>query len=662
MSSFQPTAHLHAHNNPTASTTRKVHSTTHALSTSLESHPTHGKWWIRNYGIGPRRDVRYLTRKSSLGNRYGRVEFRTSSGLMPIGSLNFGPGASGASAAGGALIVASGPRVSLYGGTKAGATSDFNRALKAGSSAQKRRQEREDDEENEVDLFGGKTTRQQHDNDSNNNRLLDAINADRHLSTGGHMASCAAHRSDGRLIAVGTEGGALKICDAYSRATLRSFGSTKQGGGGDRKSVRSVVWMRDGKRVVAGGDDGVVRVWNVSGGGADGSGADLSLVGHGDSVRAVAVTSSWSQVVVSGSYDHTIRVWEVGTNAEGVGAGDDRCLSVMNHGDPVQALLVLPPIDSYGLQKKQQTKYDNIPLLVSAGGTTLKIWNPLTGSCLGKYQTKHAKTITAMCLLDIPKRQIITGGLDGLLRIHSISNQDIMLGSLPFLHGMQITDPISALALSQDMSRLAIGTTTGLVMVHQRRRTALAAAIQREAAAAAAVGKKREPRHGTYSYFMRGAHEKSHDPDDYLLMQQKKQKLAEYDVLLKKFRYSDALDKVLESRQPQVVIAVIEELGKRRGLTIALSNRDEESLESILSFTIRFIDNPQYTPYLIGVAHILCDIYGSLMGQSSVVDELISKLRAKVSSECSVQKMLLRLLGQIDYVQTTAEMQGVEER
>lgn len=516
---------------------------------------------------------------------------------MPIGSLNFGPGASGASAAGGALIVASGPRVSLYGGTKAGATSDFNRALKAGSSAQKRRQEREDDEENEVDLFGGKTTRQQNDNNNNNNnRLLDAINADRHLSTGGHMASCAAHRSDGRLIAVGTEGGALKICDAYSRATLRSFGSTKQGGGGDRKSVRSVVWMRDGKRVVAGGDDGVVRVWNVSGGVADGSGADLSLVGHGDSVRAVAVvsyrkddyrvkkgkdkkrastdmedsfqTSSWSQVVVSGSYDHTIRVWEVGTNAEGVGAGEDRCLSVMNHGDPVQALLVLPPIDSYGLQKKKQTKYDNIPLLVSAGGTTLKIWNPLTGSCLGKYQTKHAKTITAMCLLDIPydeseeedgdsmmhrrKRQIITGGLDGLLRIHSISNQDIMLGSLPFLHGMQITDPISALALSQDMSRLAIGTTTGLVMVHQRRRTALAAAIQREAAAAA-VGKKREPRHGTYSYFMRGAHEKSHDPDDYLLMQQKKQKLAEYDVLLKKFRYSDALDKVLESRQPQVV-------------------------------------------------------------------------------------------------------------
>ena len=109
------------------------------------------------------------------------------------------------------------------------------------------------------------------------------------------------------------------------------------------------------------------------------------------------------------------------------------------------------------------------------------------------------------------------------------------------------------------------------------------------------------------------------------------------------------------------VIAVIEELGKRRGLTIALSNRDEESLEAILSFTIRFIDNPQYTPYLIGVTHIICDIYGSMLGQSPLVDELFEKLRNKVTNECSVQRMLLRLLGQIDFVMTTAEMQSIME-
>ena len=54
------------------------------------------------------------------------------------------------------------------------------------------------------------------------------------------------------------------------------------------------------------------------------------------------------------------------------------------------------------------------------------------------------------------------------------------------------------------------------------------------------------------------------------------------------------------------------------------------------------------------MAHILCDIYGSLHGQSAVVDELFAKLREKVTNECSVQKSILRLLGQLDYVVTTA--------
>jgi U3 small nucleolar RNA-associated protein 15 len=257
---------------------------------------------------------------------------------------------------------------------------------------------------------------------------------------------------------------------------------------------------------------------------------------------------------------------------------------------------------------------------------------------------------------------------------------------------MQIAAPIAALALSSDMARLAIGTTTGVVLVHQRRLPASALRAARSTAEAD-DGRRREPRHGTYAYFTRGAHEKSHDPDDYLLMHQKKQRLAEYDVLLRKFRYGDALDAVLAKRQPQAVrtcargtrpgivvcapsdgldlnrvvsstsspqvIAVIEELGKRRGLTIALSNRDEESLDAILSFTIRFVDNPLYTPHLMGVAHILCDIYGSLRGQSAVVDELFAKLREKVANECSVQRMLLRLLGQIDFVMTTAEIRSV---
>ena len=62
------------------------------------------------------------------------------------------------------------------------------------------------------------------------------------------------------------------------------------------------------------------------------------------------------------------------------------------------------------------------------------------------------------------------------------------------------------------------------------------------------------------------------------------------------------------------------------------------------------------------MAHILCDIYGSLRGQSAAVDELFARLGERVAGESSVQKMLLRLLGQIDFVMAAGEIATAEDQ
>ena len=56
----------------------------------------------------------------------------------------------------------------------------------------------------------------------------------------------------------------------------------------------------------------------------------------------------------------------------------------MDHGDPVQAVLVLPPMP-VEVRSLLSSKLDNLPMLVSAGDTTLKVWNPFNGRCFGTF-------------------------------------------------------------------------------------------------------------------------------------------------------------------------------------------------------------------------------------------------------------------------------------
>jgi WD40 repeat protein/serine/threonine protein kinase len=75
-------------------------------------------------------------------------------------------------------------------------------------------------------------------------------------------------------------------------------------------NVYTALFSHDGKRVIAGSDDGAIRIWDLA------SGQEIrTLRGHKDAVCSIAISPD-DRHIVSGSWDKTIRVWEMESGRE----------------------------------------------------------------------------------------------------------------------------------------------------------------------------------------------------------------------------------------------------------------------------------------------------------------------------------------------------------
>lgn len=123
-------------------------------------------------------------------------------------------------------------------------------------------------------------------------------------------------------------------------------------------------------------------------------------------------------------------------------------------------------------------------------------------------------------------------------------------------------------------------------------------------------------------------------------------------------------------------MAVIKELDRRGTLKNALAGRDEQGLSHLLNFLISYVTpihvqnifnfnlkknhkpfNPflprnltdsRFTPVLVIAAEMLFDIYRSVIGQSSVVDNQLQRLQDLLQREIDYQQRLVEVLGMLD--------------
>ncbi|XP_013920375.1 PREDICTED: U3 small nucleolar RNA-associated protein 15 homolog [Thamnophis sirtalis] len=346
-------------------------------------------------------------------------------------------------------------------------------------------------------------------------------------------------------------------------------------------------------------DDYTTRVWDVS------TSSEIACYKeHADYVRCGCTSKLNADLFVTGSYDHTVKVYDTRT---------DKSIMRIEHGQPVESVNLFP---SEGL-------------LVTAGGRYIKIWDILKGGQLLVSLRNHHKTVTCLCLSSSGQR-LLSGSLDRHVKIYSTTSYKVV-------HSFNYEASILSLALAPEDEALVVGMTNGILNVKHRKPEGVKKVLHR--------------RRPAYRTFVKG---KNYLPkqDDLFVSKPVKNYLKKYDKFLRTFQVSKALDAVLQGpakkNPPEVTVAVMQELNRRGTLKNALAGRDEKQLSVLLSFLIRNVTDARYAPVLINVAELIIDIYMPVIGQSSVIDKQFLKLQNLVEKEIDYQEELLEVLGMMD--------------
>jgi len=450
--------------------------------------------------------------------------------------------------------------------------------------------------------------------------LLDvkAQTAKKTLSRFNDVAYSARFRNDGRLVAAGGEEGVVRTFEAASGSSLRQLR-------GHSAPVHAVRWTLDGLSLLSASDDKSLRAWDVPTAEClwTKSGA------HDDHVRALAVSPNNVSTFASGGYDHSVKLWDARDRSA-------RSVFTVDHGDPVEDLLFLP----------------GGSLLLSCGGNNIKVWDLLGGGRAVHTMSSHQKVVTSMCL-DSTKSRLLSAGLDGHVKVYSLNNYAVT-------HGFKYNAPVLSLAISPDNTQLVVGTSDGELTTRTRELKAKGPAKQKASLPPERISG------GTAKFFERGKNVKAPveasknglSEDASSALHQRKQRLRPFDAALRKYRYHEALDAALASRNPTVVVTVLEELVYRAGLLKALAGRDEVTLEPLLSFLARYTTNPRFAPLLVDVGSAVFETYKAVLGQSEAIDELFTKLGRQVKLEIGFQQDLLGLLGTMDAVMSAPAASG----
>jgi WD40 repeat protein/serine/threonine protein kinase len=159
---------------------------------------------------------------------------------------------------------------------------------------------------------------------------------------------------------------------------------------GHASSVLSICLSLDNRLVLSGSWDKTLRLWDVR------TGQCLRIFeGHGSLVISACLSTD-NRWALSGSADRTLRLWDVSTG---------ECLRIFEgHTDLVKAVCM---------------SSDNRWALSASKDKTLRLWDLATGQCLRIFEG-HTDSVAAVCM-SLDNRWVLSGSDDRTLRLWDLA-------------------------------------------------------------------------------------------------------------------------------------------------------------------------------------------------------------------------------------------------
>ena len=212
------------------------------------------------------------------------------------------------------------------------------------------------------------------------------------------------------------------ICDIDLSLTVTLSGHTA--------TVESIAISPDSKTIVSGSFDNTIKTWDLVNGGT----ALKNFTGHSGWVNSVAISPD-NKYILSGSFDQTIKKWDLVN-------GGAALTNFTGHSDIIDVVAISP---------------DNEYLVSSSADQTIKTWDLANG--VGFLNISSLSFPTPICITPDSK-YLVSGSTDKIIRIYDLAN-----GGAPLKKLTGHSNWITSLATSPDNKYLFSGSSDNLIKI-----------------------------------------------------------------------------------------------------------------------------------------------------------------------------------------------------